>query len=172
MPFLIDGYNLYHAARKITEEWSQLVPMALCRMIAEDMQRLRDGAIVVFDGAAPRGRPADVEPVGYVRIVYSGPKSDADTVLEQMIQQNTAPRRLAVVSTDRRVRQAARRRRAVSLRSEEYLLSLVRRLDQPPRRGDPPEKRQGVPEGQLNEWLEMFGIEPGEADDESGMIEF
>lgn len=103
MPFLIDGYNLYHAAGKFSEEWAHITPMTLCHFIAEDMRRLRDKAVIVFDGGPPRGISLATKPPGYVKIIFSGPDSDADTTLESLIQKNTAPRRLTVVSSDNRI---------------------------------------------------------------------
>ncbi len=160
MPFLFDGYNVYHAACKLGEQWVSIVPIALCGLIAEDMQRLRDHGVIVFDGRIPRGRPERVDPEGYVRIVYSGVSSDADSEIEYLIKKNTAPRRLVVVSSDRRIRQAARRRRARSLSAVEYLMEMINRANRPVRRSkEPPEKRSGLIEGDVDMWLNIFGID-------------
>jgi uncharacterized protein len=161
MPYLFDGYNVYHAARKLTEQWSDITSIALCRLIGQDMCYLRDWSIVVFDGSRPRGRPADVDPAKHIKIIYSGHDSDADVLLEELIEKNTAPRRLTVVSTDRQVRKATRRRRAKSLTSREYLEFMIKRSQRPaPPPPEPREKRHGLPEGQLDQWLELFGIDP------------
>jgi predicted RNA-binding protein with PIN domain len=159
MPFLFDGYNLYHAACKFSAEFAHLTPMALCRFIAADMYLLKDKAVVVFDGRALRGISQKMEPAGYVKIIYSGPDADADTVMEGLIQKNTAPRRLTVVSSDNRVRKAARRRRTKMLKSLEYLEAFIKRLEKPtPRPTEPQAKRRGLAEGELDEWLELFGL--------------
>ena len=161
MPFLFDGYNVYHGAVKLCEEWSRITPITLCKFIAEDMARIPDIATVVFDGRQPRGRKSKVEPLGFVKILYSGQNKEADVMLEKLIAKNTAPRRLIVVSSDRQLRRAARRRRAVSLSSVDYLLELIKRREQPPPiQKEPKEKHRGVPEGQLDKWLELFGIDP------------
>lgn len=173
MPFLIDGYNVYHAATKLSEEWSRITPSTMCEFIAQDMERLGDLATIVFDGARPRG--ISTEPNGFdcLKVIYSGPKSDADTLMEQFIQKNTAPRRLTVVSSDNRIRRIARRRKATSLAAPEYLGDLIKRLQQPPRQPkEPREKRHGVPEGQLNRWLELFGIDPDQPPDDTDTINF
>jgi len=173
MPLLIDGYNVYHAALKFSSEWSRLVPMGLCRLVAQDMCRLGEAAVVVFDWPEPRGQFLKVEPEGYVRIIYAGPGRDADSALEKLIKDNSAPRRLTVVSSDRQVQRAARRRRARILKADEYLEALQMRSEQPPDRPQEPiEKRRGVAEGDLTEWLELFGIDPDEPPDELGPIRF
>ncbi|MCK4628844.1 MAG: NYN domain-containing protein [Sedimentisphaerales bacterium] len=174
MPFLIDGYNVYHAAMKLSEEWVHITPLNLCRLIDEDIHRLAETAMIVFDGAHPRGwRINKIEQNGNTRVIFSGPKSDADTLLEELISKNTAPRRLIVVSSDNRIRRYARRRRCTSLRANDYLVGMVKRDQQPPPRPkEPREKHQGVPEGQLDEWLKLFGIDPRQSTDETDFIDF
>jgi len=162
MPFLFDGYNLYHAARKLYEPWENITTSALCDLIAEDMRLLRDKAIVVFDGKKPRHLTDNDTPEEFLRIIYSGGKSDADSTLEILIQQNTAPRRLSVVSSDNRLRRAARKRRARSLASAEYLeaLFLRRQKANSPRPREPKLKFHGLAVGQADQWLELFGLKP------------
>jgi len=173
MPYLIDGYNVYHAARKLAQEWATLTTVSFCTLVAEDLRRLRDWGIIVFDGGPLRGISYEVEPADYVRVIFSGAGSDADTVLEGLIQKNTAPRRLVVVSSDNRLKKAARRRRAQSLTAQEFLDQMVRRSAAPQRRPpEPQEKRQGVGPGQLEQWLELFGLEGGDDFDANDRIKF
>jgi len=172
MPFLFDGYNLYHALCKSSEELTHLTPVTMCRFIAQDMQRLRDKAVVVFDGRPRRGISLEIEPAGYVKIIFSGSASDADTVMESLIQKNTAPRRLTVISSDNRVRKAARRRRAKTLSTREYLESFIRRRDKPPPVSrEPIAKRRGLAEGELAKWLELFDLTDKDSKDTAGMKE-
>ena len=173
MPYLIDGYNVYHAARKLADEWAVLTTVSFCTLVAEDLRRLRDRGVIVFDGGPLRGISYEVEPADYVRVIFSGAGSDADTVLEGLIQKNTAPRRLVVVSSDNRLKKAARRRRAQSLTAQEFLEQMVRRSSAPQRRPpEPQEKRQGVGPGQLEKWLDLFGIEGGDEFDANDRIKY
>ena len=168
MPYLFDGYNVYHAARKLSEEWAHITVSSMCLLVGEDMRIVRDCAIVAFDGHRPKGRIEQDQLPGCIKILYSGSKSDADSLIEQLIKENTAPKRLVVVSSDRRIIKAARRRRAKSLGSAEYLFEMLKRHDRPPAKPKEPwEKQHGVPEGQLRGWLEMFGIDPDEKNDDS-----
>ena len=170
MPYLVDGYNVYHAARKMADQFSHITTLTLCQWIARDMQSLKDRAIVVFDGKKLRGQSLEILPAGFVEIFYSGPEQDADSALEDLIQQNTAPRRLTVVSADNRVRKAARHRRCKRLKSPEYLEELIWRQQTPPRRPtEPIQKRHGLAEGELPDWLERFGL-PNDKPDENENI--
>lgn len=166
MPYLFDGYNVYHAATKLGGDWLHLTPSALCELIARDMARLGDHATVVFDGRRPRGRPEMVQPAGFVTLLYSEAIT-ADERLDELIRANSAPRRLVVVSSDREVRAAGRRRRARVLPAVEYLQEMLERMNRPPRPPrDPKEKRQGVPKGELGAWLDYFGLDDDDDRDE------
>ena len=167
MPYLFDGYNLYHAFRKVAEEFQSITPRLLCELIAQDMSQLRDKATVVFDGHPLRGQFDDATTIGSVTIAHSRSESDADTVLENMIKENSAPRRLTVVSSDNRIRRAARRRRATSLSSADYIEKALKRLSNPPKRQtEPREKRQGTAPGQTDEWLKLFGMDTNDPPDD------
>ncbi|MBN2209933.1 MAG: NYN domain-containing protein [Sedimentisphaerales bacterium] len=171
MPFLFDGYNIYHAAAKMSDAWSHITPGGLCALLAEDLTILRDNGVCVFDGAPPRGSDWAGKTIGPLTTLFSGPGREADCLLEQLIKENTAPRRLVVVSSDNRVKRAARRRRAQTIIAREYLISLLQRRDRPaPPPREPRAKHEGVPPGQLNEWLEFFGIDPDHPGDENDRI--
>lgn len=172
MPFLFDGYNIYHQAGKVNEEWTRITPRSLCLLIAEDLQALGEGGVIVFDGRMPRGQEWGAEPLGSLRVVYSGAESDADTALEELIKKNTAPRRLIMVSSDHRLRSAAHKRKALSLTAQEYLLGLKLRREQPPpeKPREPRQKRAGLSESETRAWMEFFGFDPDEPPDETGRI--
>ena len=51
-------------------------------------------------------------------IIFALGDENADARIEQLIAAHSAPKSLTVVSTDRRVRQAANRRKARSITSE------------------------------------------------------
>jgi len=118
------------------------------------------GAIVVCDGVARRSALSEdlsnESTDAAWRIVFAGPRSDADSVIERFLSEESAPRRLTVVSTDRRVRAAASRRGAESLTSERFLEMLGR--DAAAARG---RKRAGrtespLSEPEVQEWLRVF----------------
>jgi predicted RNA-binding protein with PIN domain len=165
MPFLIDGYNLYHAMRKYSEPWSEVIPQTMCELIEKDMNAIHDWAIVVFDGTKPRGSLAGKGREKHVSVVFSGGGQDADSIIVGLIGKNTAPRRLVVVSSDNQLRTAAKRRRATALTANEYLLALLKRQERKPvRTREPRQKQHGLFPGETGKWMELFGFEPDEAD--------
>lgn len=129
---LIDGYNLLNsvgilppADRPPGLEQSRT---ALLDFLAEKLDpRELSRTIVVFDAAgAPPGLPRQVEHRGLL-VRFAPRNADADSVLEELIRADTAPRRLTVVSSDHRVQRAARRRRARAVDSDVWFLETVRR---------------------------------------------
>ena len=162
MPVVIDGYNLLHAARGM-EGGSQLGRRQLCEMVAAWSRNTGEPVVLVFDGAAPSDALASQLHAEGVDVVYSGVGRSADEVINEQVRASSAPRRLMVVSTDRDIRQAARRRRCRYATSSEFLELMVRVLSRPPRvPSEPPEKRKGTPPDEVDDWLRRFGFDPEE----------
>jgi len=156
MPFLIDGYNLLRVIQR-SEITALLDEAGLIRILTEYLRRLRGRGQIIFDGIGP----PDKTGLGGFRnldVFFSGSILDADTVIEEKIQSNTAPRSLIVVSSDRRLVAAARRRKAVSIRSEVFWESVCKRLEKEPPRPEPKEKRQGISQSETQQWLKLFGL--------------
>jgi hypothetical protein len=165
MPYLIDANNLMHA---LADVGYAVERAGLCELLTAALGT-RDRIDVVFDG--PEQTP---EHTGHMLslgvAVHYGPGGTADDVIEGLISENTAPRRLTVVSTDRRIRSAARRRRCTSCTSEDFAGLLRRRLETPPppQPSEPREKRKGLNPDQAEHWMREFGFDPDNpaADDE------
>ena len=162
MPVVIDGYNLLHTARGV-EGCSHLGRRQLCEMVAGWSHRTGEPALLVFDGAQPSEALASQLHAEGVDVVYSGADRSADEVIGEQIRVSSAPRRLIVISTDRAIRQAARRRRCPHATSAEFLELMARVLSRPQRpQVEPPEKRKGTPPEEVDDWLRQFGFDPEE----------
>lgn len=158
MPVLIDGNNLVFAARDVeSAEWQPGRTWLIARLV-EWGRRRRDDVCIVFDGRPPR-EPAPFAPS--LSVIYSGAGVSADSVLIGLVQRDSAPRRLIVVSTDREIAAAARRRRARAVRSDAFWRHVLHDLTRPVRRSvEPREKRTGLPPDQVDAWLRELGFEP------------
>lgn len=164
MPLIIDAYNVLHET--MPPALAGLDEARLC--VALDRSAFRaESPVVVCDG---RPKPLGVteSPVHSVELVYSGPNRTADDVIIAMIDAHSAPRRLTVVSSDREIRKAARRRRAVSWTSDEFLTKLVEAMGAKPPTPGKPRPDDMTPE-QVDAWLRQFGfggaVEPGDPKD-------
>ena len=84
----------------------------------------------------------------------------ADSVIAEMIDADSAARRLVVVSTDREVARSARRRRAQPMRSDDFWAVLQSDLAGPATAPlEPLEKRAGLSPGATDAWLKELGLE-------------
>ncbi len=165
MPVLIDGNNLLHAARELEDPDVLLGRSMLCDKLGHWAERQNEQVHIVFDGPSP---PAPLaEQIGHasIQVTYSGRGTNADAVVQDILDGHSAARRLVVVSTDREVRQAARRRRARPVRSAEFWAALLRDLARPtPQRIEPEEKEAGLTDEAARQWLAEFGlVRPDEA---------
>lgn len=156
MPLVIDAYNLLHAALGPAGRGRDLGVEGVGRLVAEG-RYAGQAVTMVCDGTPPTG--GRVRHPG-VRVVFAGAGRDADGVIEQIIARDTAPARLVVVSSDRRVQAAAKRRRCPSISSEAFLAQLLTDAAAARARpSEPPSPRERVPLGnaEVSHWLAAFG---------------
>ena len=152
--FLIDGNNVMHALAAVGVDADRAELTGLLAGLAAKGDRVH----VVYDGPAAHGR-SEAGPAGLVRVTYSG-KRTADELMEEIIAADTAPRRLNVVSTDYRIRRAARKRRCRIVTSEEFASTLHRAgKAKAPRPDKPDEKQSGLGAEATCKWLREFGIQ-------------
>jgi hypothetical protein len=119
---------------------------------------------LVCDGPSPdRDRPElEVRPGVLAR--FAGVNSDADSVIEGLIGRSHAPNRLTVVSSDRRIERAARRRGCRSMGAQEFL-GIVLAAGPAGREGagipDPGAAPEGLDAAEIDRWMRAFGVDPG-----------
>lgn len=159
MRYLIDGYNLLHAMGVLL---GRVGPHRLESARLNLLDRIRAlhgddaGAVtVVFDAAnAPPGVRPEQDHQG-IRVLFAL-REEADDLIETLIRHDSAPRRLAVVSDDRRLKEAARRRGCPALGCLDYL-EQVRRQAPHPADADGAAKPPGDSDDEKRRWLEAFG---------------
>jgi len=156
VPYLIDGNNLMYALAKAGASASRV---GLCRLL-EKLTAGGHRVRVVFDGPARAGSPTPQDEPANPAILYAVGRP-ADEIIEEFIAADSAPRRLTVVSTDHRIRRAARKRRCTTVTSEDFARTLLSapHPDEKPPSPEPPEKRQGLRPEQTRKWLKEFGFD-------------
>jgi predicted RNA-binding protein with PIN domain len=165
MQTLIDGYNLMYELGLLEK---RVGPVAFRKARNRFLNRLAEGlgtdascqTTVVFDAReAPRHLPRESNHKG-LTVVFADEDEGADARIERLIAAHSVPKSLTVVSTDRRIRQAAARRKARTLTADAFW----QQIESPaPRSASPPaltpeeESRvHGLAPGQAAEWLETF----------------
>lgn len=160
MPVIIDGNNLLHAARE-AEALSLLIGRSmLCDTIGRWALRRDERVHVVFDGPAPNAALAKQIGNPAINVTYSGAGVSADAVVVDLVENDSAARRLLVVSSDRAIIRVAKRRRARPVRSEEFWRMLKRDLARSAvsYNREPEEKAGGLGPEVTEQWLDEFGL--------------
>jgi predicted RNA-binding protein with PIN domain len=157
MPIIIDGHNLLWMLRRSGNEFDSLTDLKLCHIVAKYLSLVSEKGHIVFDGTGPKDKRA-FDNISNLEVSFSGLGREADSVIERKITASTDPRRLTVVSSDRRLRTAARAAKASAIKSEAFWNDLNRHLNQAGKNPEPRAKRQGLSEGETQQWLKIFGI--------------
>ncbi len=156
--YIIDGYNLLWSVHKVVAHSEEMSESHLCRLVGRYLRIIGSGGQIVFDGVGP----PDKTPFSYVpgvEVIFSGSGIDADSFIEAKIQADSAAKRLTVVSSDRRIRSAARARKAAAVKSEQFWRDVVNVLSKQVQVQEPAEKRRGLDQAQTMQWLKYFGFD-------------
>ena len=137
MRWLIDGYNVIRRdpdLRAREAESLEAGRRALVTLIARTDRAPRDEFTVVFDGARLSG---GTPTTGRIRVVFSRPPLTADDELMRLARQlrNGA----VVVSSDRKIQDAARRAGSAVLTTEQFLEALE--IPESPSGADTPDSK-------------------------------
>jgi hypothetical protein len=158
MPLIVDTYNVLHVVGILPPEMAGIDTLGLIDLLRSS-RHAHEKTTLVCDGIphehAPQGR------FGPIIIKYAGSNRLADDVITSLVDGSSVPRRLSVVSSDREIIRAARRRRCKCLSSEEFLRQLVHDAQ----RGEGA-SRSARPSGDLSddevqEWAAEFGLDDG-----------
>jgi len=156
--YLIDGYNLAHAlgvlVGKVSPAELERSRLELLKSLAAAHGSAAGDVTVVFDartarGLSPRQQVARID----VRFAIG---EEADDLIERLVKSDAAPKHLAVVSDDRRVREAARRRGCEVLGCQAYMDRLDDLSRTPAPRPQQPEKPDSLTPAEAAEWAERF----------------
>ena len=156
--FIIDGHNLLWAVQKAGEDAESISDVQLCCIVGRYLKQIGESGEIIFDGTGPIDK-SRFDNITNLQVLFVGRATDADTVIEQKIKVCTAPRRLTVVSSDRRLRKAARTRKAAAVKSEDFWNDVAKQLSRKKAAKEPTEKRLGLTESETQQWLEFFGLE-------------
>lgn len=147
-----------HAVQGILEQRAEVTDVQLCRIVGEYLYRTKGKGSIIFDGIGPRDKSV-FNNLFNLEVVFSGANREADDVIEKLILQNTAPKNLSVVSSDRRIKTAAEKRKANAVDCVEFWLNMLKELDRRTKRPtEPKEKLFGLTDAETEYWLREFGF--------------
>lgn len=122
MKVIVDAYNVLHQMNK--KQISDAERRHFINLLSAYAKRKRLEVIAVFD-AGPFLFPSSEEQKG-ITIKYSGPNSSADDIIVRIMQQCQG-QGMVLVSSDRELRDAAKKYHAESIPSPEFIVRLLER---------------------------------------------
>src|SRR5262245_53466028 len=158
MHYLIDGYNLLHHVGRLQSKVPANLELAradLLRLLADHFANRADQVTVVFDAQRAPPTAQDRDEYRGIQVRFTR-YEEADDLIEALLRKAQVPQQVTVVSNDRRIREAARRRRCPVIECVEFWESL---LQQPrPGREQRPAPERPDPSGdEVQDWVETFG---------------
>ena len=156
MPIIIDGHNLLYAVKSMTDD--QIISeLQLCNLISRYLKSIRQKGEIIFDGTGPPDKTGLLGSAN-LEILFSGSYADADSFIEDKITASTAPKRLTVVSSDHRLKKAAKARKAAVITADDFWSKVFKRLSRR-RTPEPACKRDGISESETEFWLKFFKLD-------------
>lgn len=165
MALLIDGYNLLYASGIFGNSdrrgpgGLERARSAMLNLLAESLpaDELRRTAVVFDASEAPYGLARTFEHKG-LTVHFASRDSDADSMIEELILRDSAPRRLTVVSSDHRLQKAAHRRKATAIDSDRWLAQMLRDRQSRQQAGPSDSMKPEGPlsAGEVEFWLQQF----------------
>ena len=166
MAIIVDGYNVLHTSRWLASEWKGVDRAEFCRLLGSLAKQSGEKITVVFDALPSEPDMAKTKALN-IEVVYSGHGRSADEVIIKMIRASSGPRDLTVVSSDREIKAAARRRGCKVSSAGEFIKASAGQLARArsKQNREPTQKQKGLTRSETDEWLSEFGIDPHQKDD-------
>lgn len=153
---IVDTFNVLHCTGVLPPRLAGLGVPDLVRLIS--VSRYAGRAITLVCDGGSGGGVSGVRMDSF-RILFSGAGREADDLIEHLIERYHRGNALDVVSSDRRLRRAARRRRAGSITSEAFLAALVDDERKPiEKRGNALRGQVPLDRFSVEQWMGEFGV--------------
>lgn len=166
MPYLIDGYNFIYRDDRLDEiiEKHDLAAgrNTLISLLASYRERTKDEIFVVFDGGESGAMYPRRQLQQGIRIIYSDPDSDADTVIEEILEGVEDARKFTVVSSDKQIVFRSKKHGSKVLSVDEFRSMLHNKLRpkrKPATETLPRQKLLGPSDSEVEFWMRIFGVE-------------
>ncbi len=162
MRYIFDGHNLLFAVRGSGEQFASLTVEAvthfLCHILEEYLRLKKSRGVLFYDGMGPRDKSFFTN-FSRLDVEFSGEFFEADDLIEAEIEADTAPKLLTVVSSDRRVRDKAKRRKAKSVSSIDFWFEVLDEIEKPRPKNEPMAKKRGITNSEVDYWMKYFNID-------------
>lgn len=160
---LIDGYNLIRQSERLSEQERrgglEAGRTALVRALSAYRAATGDRVTVVFDGdeGVGVGIGTGARRQEGVSVIFSRPPESADDVIVARIRKSHGKKAALVVSSDRKILDAARKNRVAGMRSDEFEAEMARRIAEGPQKTRPGQAQEaGLDAEEVAYWEKVF----------------
>ncbi len=136
--------------------------IALIELLQTFSRVRRKQVSVYFDGAPPGQSGERVYGTVRANFVPSGMTAD-EAIRRRLVELGRQARNSMIVSSDRQVQGNARALGAGVLSSEDFSRDLLEAVESARKKSHPDPVQEGIKPGELDEWLDLFGIDPHQA---------
>lgn len=170
---LIDGYNLIRQSERFSEQERrgglEAGRTALIRALSTYRAATGDRVTVVFDGDEGVGVVTGARRQEGIAVIFSRPPESADDVIVTQVRRRHGKKAVLVVSSDRKILDAARRNRVAGMRAEAFEAEMTRRIAEGFRRKRSGPEQEARPDAEevaywekvFREGKRLFEEEPG-----------
>lgn len=161
---IIDGYNVLHrvpALERLLEKGLEPARVELILLVRSLLTRKNVEAVLVFDGDRPGMRSQSAAGTRRLQVLFSSQTHKADDLIRSMLEQESKPARLTLVSDDNEIKAVARSVGARTLSAR----SFYQRLTRPVRGADLNRKFDyEISPDELEEWIDLFNGDDGKGE--------
>jgi predicted RNA-binding protein with PIN domain len=159
MPVIIDGYNLLWAIQHTGRDMDEYTDLQMCFILGRYFKSKGETGQVVFDGTGPPDKETFFN-IEWLDVRFVGFSTDADTVIINKIHSSSAPKNLEIVTNDREIKDAGRRRKTKITSSENFWNKVQKTLSlKEGQVKEPHEKQHGISEAETDMWMKYFGLD-------------
>ena len=163
MTILIDGYNLLHVTRFAPQGQSENILRksreAMLRFLSQLLSESESKeTVVIFDAPDRRQSLPDAYQFAGIDIRFAREYNSADDLIEELIQAESTPDRLTIVSSDHRLHRFAARRNAKCIDSDVWFDRMVERNENAHQNQMEvaPKPSKPIPTVTSDEWIDLF----------------
>lgn len=159
MHYLIDGHNLISAMPDISLDDPDDEIKLILVLKSWAVARHKRVVTVIFDSGLPGGYQQRLS-TSQINVVFAPEGRTADSLLIHRIKKIPNPPEYTLVSSDRMIQAAAKRRKMLFLTSAEFAEKLVEKEKPTPKPKPTESDEPALSSDEVAQWLELFGPEP------------
>ena len=155
---ILDGYNVIKTGSDqfVKMQTLEAQRQHLIKILKSSLSSKYDKIIVVFDGQAP-DTTAETDLSGGITVIYSKRGREADEIIQKLIRKESGQNQVNIISSDRKIINAARDHTITVKNSQYFWQSMVRKHHGNRKTTEgPAESDRQLSDKEVTEWMKIF----------------